>query len=259
MTCWVKANAIEYRLSGGTDNTNWIVEPAYGPTSNIFVGYFFGDGSGLTNLHNGLNHHEAIRTKIPMIIYPYAAGAPGATWQFIVEAAQAANTNGFVKHGYDTIVMQCGAFSTNRDSNGNIQLDHSRFSIGVTNLVAMLATNGCKLGVQVQYSSVDNDTNCDCSSYVNGGPMMMIGPTNAYRDGFTIGSWGVRHIWVGNPGDGNNELLLRYITETFLSGLYSGAVAVDLLMPSADTTFASSWPHYTWLPEDYNMIYTDPG
>jgi alpha-galactosidase len=293
-SCWIEPGRYEVRIAGL--NGYWTIsvwdspDPLTGAevTVDLLAYYYPGQSATMTNaiggtnngvtslasasaaglmptnlvvrtLNSALAHRAAMRTKIPMFIYPYAAGAPGATWQFIVGAAQYANTNGFVQHGYDTIVMQCGTVATNRNNLGDLQLEPTRFSIGVTNLVAMLATNGMKLGLQMQFSAMDNDTNCDCASYANGGPELMIGPTNAYRDGLTIGRWGMSHVWIGNPGNGTNETLLRYITDNFEAGLYDGAASIGSAMPTLDISFSAAWPHYKWLTETYNMVYSDLG
>jgi alpha-galactosidase len=196
------------------------------------------------------------RAELPMIFYPYG---PHASWSQVVGAAQWLNTNGYVKHGYNTIVMECGAFGATRAADGSIQLDPTRFPMGPTNLIAMLRTNGCYLGAQQQFYPTDNSTLCDCWDSID--PMIQIGPTNAYRDGFTIGQWGMSHIWIGCVTNVyQDEGMFRYLTENFAAGLYDGAACVNApFMPSVELSYGISvYPDYRWLPEDFNAIFANP-
>jgi hypothetical protein len=129
--------------------------------------------------------------------------------------------------------------------------------MGVTNLIAILKTNGCYLGAQQQFSATDNNVLCDCWTYLN--PMMMIGPTNAYRDGYSIGQWGMRHIWIGSWPTLASESVFRHLADNFNSGLYNGAASVNGSLPTLELSYGiSTYPDYTWLPETFNAIYANP-
>lgn len=163
--------------------------------------------------------------------------------------------SGLLSHGYNTIVMNCGTLASTRDVNGEIQIQDTGTPINVTNFIAQLAERGCYFGMHFYLEAGHARTNDECGS-------ICVLPETAYRDGYTMGKWGIRMPWSGGTGyqaglpgvlatDAQNE----YISRAFHAGLYDGFVAYQ--QPFFPDTMVS-FPGDTssrWAQDVWNEIY----
>ena len=161
-----------------------------------------GDGAGITNLSlanipaltvasattNGLftsnlfatlNVNRTMRRNAGLVPNMGWMGGIGYHWTDMIEIAQILNTNGWVDLGYNTITVDA-KWGTN-DALGNIWPTTNFAPNGIPDLVQMLATNRCYLGLHT-FGTVD-------------WPPVLY-PNRAYDMGYRLGEWGVRRLWI---------------------------------------------------------------
>ena len=159
-----------------------------GGDATLYYTGFEGTNQYARSLSSSLLHKQAYHT-IPMGLAD--TGYNYFDPNYTIMMAQSLNTNGLAQHGYNVVVANCGAIYHLRDSNGNLQLGYTNASpVNVSNLVYCLATNGCTFGFHMDLQSTADGPIGECLNQA-------IIPATAYRDGVTIGSWGVRLVWSG--------------------------------------------------------------
>lgn len=151
-----------------------------------------------------------------------AAGVTNQSW--MIGVSEYLNTNGFAKLGYDTILFNCGALSSNRNASGELQINTNYFPLGGPGLVSAFASNNCYLGIFAQIRPSFGPDECGGSC---------ITPATAYFDGYTLAKWGLRMVWIGDiqNGEAMSDESIRYSCEQFVAGLDAGTAELRNKLP----------------------------
>ena len=164
-------------------------------------------------------------------------GGLNVTYAQIVTIAQALNLQGWVALGYNTITMDAG-WGTN-DAAGLWWPKAAFAPNGITNLIQVLLTNGCYLGVH----SYNSDPTYPPS----------LNSDNAYTNGFRMAQWGVTRMWM----DGMAPSLYDAFTH-FARGAQEGWLAAKSQLPPVETYIAidpNTFLTNNWLADVVNEVY----
>lgn len=239
--------------------TNIVLALATAPATNAVTA--FTNGLATTNLYAAAAVSPSTRrqaAKVPPMglmgwAYNEASTISGAQWL---------QSSGLAALGYNQVCIDSGWAMTNRDANGNLQPyigdgvnGPSRWPDGLTNVVNWIAqSNGCYLGLYIR-GAVSTNT----WGWANGPGTW---PSQAYWDGYTLGSWGIRslkHDGVAVYPTGS----VRYAVEQLCAGLDDAATALNhqpvYVLAVAIEGFNGDANPFTgpqaWMPSVANGIY----
>ena len=136
-------------------------------------------------------------------------GTCNSTEEEVLGRAAYLFTNGLTAVGYNLVQVECGAFATNRDANGNLQLKPTKYPHGMASLVASLASSNCVVGFWQSITPASGEVG-ECGD-------ARITPLTAYQDGVLsvvqrgASPWGVGHLVRSCPcPSGRCSLCFQY-------------------------------------------------
>ncbi|HLG75424.1 MAG TPA: malectin domain-containing carbohydrate-binding protein, partial [Ktedonobacteraceae bacterium] len=114
-----------------------------------------------------------------------------ATEDLVKQEADAMVSSGMKAAGYQYVNIDCGWKDSNRDSNGNLVADPSKFPDGIKALADYVHNDGLKLGIYTDVGATD------CVSDQPGSL------NHEQQDANTFASWGIDYLkedWCGHEG-----------------------------------------------------------
>lgn len=232
---------------GWTADKNLVVQ------SNVSAQAFHGDISGCSNydtvqikgvytsnLVSTLNVNTTLRRgAAPLPTMGFVSGELlGSSEAQAIGRARYLYTNGLTEAGYNIIALD--ANWADRDTNGLPMLKTNLYPSGLASLMNALATNDCRLGLY-------------CSMFAPYGTLF-VDESTAYRDGYTMASWGIVSLKVdGGQQDAISEITARHIGELLAAGI--DAACADFNLPPVFISFNSP-TNRTWTATFANGQYS---
>jgi len=221
--------------------------------SNISAQKLHGDISGCSNydtvqikgvytsnLVSTLNVNTTLRRgAAPLPTMGFVSGELlGSSETVAIGRARYLYTNGLTAAGYNIIALD--ANWAGRDTNGLPMLKTNLYPSGLASLLNALATNDCRLGLY-------------CSMFAPYGSLF-VDESTAYRDGYTMASWGIASLKVdGGQQDAISEIKARHIGELLAAGI--DAACADFNLPPVFISFNSP-TNRTWTATFANGQYS---